>query len=218
MQIAIANVLTTHEVAHARQVLAHAAFADGRRTAGWAAHDVKANEQALEDDSTAMLRDDIVARLQANALFCMAARPRRFVGTMFSRYREGHAYGPHVDNAIIAGSRTDVSFTLFLSGPEQYDGGELSIESPAGEETIKLDAGAVYVYPATAIHAVQPVTRGERLVMVGWVRSHIRDAASRELLFDLETAQRLMHKRDGKTPEFDLVSRSLTNLVRRWAD
>ena len=127
-------------------------------------------------------------------------------------------YGSHVDDALMDGMRTDVSFTLFLSDPAGYDGGELTIESAAGEETFKLDAGSLVAYSATSLHRVADVTRGTRLAAVGGARSFIRDPARRELLFDLDTARRQLFAREGKSAEFDLVSKSLANLLRMWAE
>ena len=216
MQISIADVLTAAEIAAARKLLDKAKFESGRRTAGWAAGAVKDNMQAVGDLAVEELRDRLVARINANALFKMAVRPKDVIGVLFSRYGTGQSYGSHVDNAIMQGQRTDVSFTLFLSDPESYEGGELVIETPGGEDAIKLDAGGIFAYPSTSLHRVAPVTKGDRLVMVGWVRSFIRDAGQRELLFDLETAQRAIFERQGKTAEFDLVSKSLTNLLRMW--
>src|SRR5215468_4853765 len=112
----------------------------------------------------------------------------------------------------------DVAFTLFLCDPASYDGGELTIESAAGEETFKLDAGALIAYPATSLHRVADVTRGARLAAVGWARSFIRDPARRELLFDLDTARRQLFARAGKSAEFDLISKSFANLMRMWVE
>jgi PKHD-type hydroxylase len=116
------------------------------------------------------------------------------------------------------GMRADVSFTLFLSGPDEYDAGELVIESPAGEDAVKLNPGSLVAYPSTALHRVNDVTRGSRLAAVGWARSFIRDPAQRELLFDLDTARREIFARDGKSKAFDLMSKSLSNLMRMWAE
>jgi PKHD-type hydroxylase len=128
------------------------------------------------------------------------------------------AYGTHVDDALMGGMRTDISFTLFLSDPESYDGGELVTESHAGEQPFKLPAGSLVLYPSTTLHRVEPVTRGSRLAAVGWVRSLVRDPARRELLFDLDTARKALFDRDGKSPEFDLLSKCGANLLRMWAE
>lgn len=218
MQLSIANVIDAAEIARVRSVLAEARFEHGAATAGWAARLVKDNEQAVVEARVGDVRDELVARVEANPVFRMAARPCGIVNPMFSRYRDGQAYGTHVDNALMGGRRTDVSFTLFLADPASYDGGELVIETSAGEDAVKLEAGSMIVYPATTLHRVEPVTRGERLVMVGWARSYVRDAARRELLFDLETALRVLFDAHGKTAEHDLISKSLANLMRMWAE
>jgi PKHD-type hydroxylase len=128
------------------------------------------------------------------------------------------SYGSHVDDALMDGMRTDVAFTLFLAEPTDYEGGELVIESAGGEDTFKLAAGSLVAYPATTLHRVADVTRGVRLAAVGWARSFVRDPAKRELLFDLETARQKLFERDGKSAEFDLVAKSLANLIRMWAE
>ena len=132
------------------------------------------------------------------------------------------SYDTHVDNALMGSSsglyRSDVSFTLFLNSPQDYQGGELIIEGVQEEQSYKLEAGSAIVYPSTTLHRVNPVTEGRRLVVVGWVQSVIRDAGDREILFDLETARRAVFAKSGKTPEFDLISKSIANLLRKWAD
>ncbi len=218
MILSIADVLTPAEVENAVAVLNRARFAEGRATAGWAARSVKANAQARDSEEIETLRELIGERLQANPVFDMAARPKRIVGPLFSRYRSGDTYGEHVDEPLMGGVRTDVSFTLFLSAPETYEGGELIISSPAGEDSVKLPAGSAIVYPSTALHRVSPVTSGERLAAAGWVRSFVRDAAHREMLFDLDTARRQIFEREGSSTTFNLVSKSLANLMRMWSD
>lgn len=218
MLIAIADVLSTQEIGEARDTLSRARFEDGRVSAGWAARQVKDNLQAAPAPEIEALRARIEARLRAHPTFALAVRPLHVMGPMFSRYETGHAYGSHVDDALLGGHRSDVSFTLFLSDPGDYEGGELVLDSAFGEEAIKLSAGSVITYPATLLHRVAPVTRGSRLAAVGWVRSHIRDAAQRELLFDLETARRRLFDREGKTAEADLLARCTANLLRMWCE
>jgi PKHD-type hydroxylase len=148
--------------------------------------------------------------------------PKTIHSVLFSRYTEGMAYGRHIDNPVMGSSdhpaRSDVSWTLFLNEPEDYDGGELVVEASQGHKTFKLQAGAMIVYPSTTLHQVMPVTRGDRLVAVGWVQSIVRDPADRELLYDLDTARRNIFNQYGKTTEFDLLSKSYANLLRKWAD
>jgi PKHD-type hydroxylase len=218
MILCIADVLSVTDVATVRGGLATARFVHGRASAGWEAKLVKDNAQASAGPDLERVAGLIETRLREHALFALATRPKIILGPLFSRYQAGHAYGPHVDDALMAGMRTDVSFTLFLAAPESYDGGELIIDTAAGEDAIKLAAGSLVTYPSSTLHRVAPVTRGERFAAAGWVRSFIRDPAQRELLFDLETARRRLFDREGKTAEGDLLAKCAANLVRLWCD
>ena len=219
MQIVIADVLSAEDLDAVREALARTRFVDGRATAGFAAREVKHNRQADATDKVLdPVRSMVAARIMANDLFRIAARPKQLTPLLFSRTEAGMQYGEHVDDALMGGMRTDVAFTLFLDDPESYDGGELVIVSAAGDDAIKLPAGSMVVYPATTLHRVAEVTRGVRHVIAGWARSLVRDAARRELLFDLDTARRTIFMRDGKSHEFDLISKSLANLLRMWAE
>jgi PKHD-type hydroxylase len=218
MQIVIANVLADDELENVRAALARARFVDGRETAGFAARLVKHNRQATSERSLETVRKLVAERILGNEVFDLAVRPKALTPLMFSRYDMDMHYGSHVDDALMHGMRTDVAFTLFLSEPGSYDGGELVIESAAGEDAVKLAAGSLVAYPATTLHHVAAVTRGARLAAVGWARSLVRDAARRELLFDLDTARRALFARDGKTAEFDLLSKSAANLLRMWME
>src|SRR5262245_28329784 len=218
MILAISNILSEADVAALRKGLAGAAFAPGEDTAGWSARLVKSNLQAGDSAEVEAMRSLVQNRLMAHPVFALATRPKTIVGPLFSRYRPGHAYGTHVDNALIGGARTDVSFTLFLSDPSSYDGGELVVDTPSGEEAFKLEPGCIITYPAATLHRVTPVTRGERLAAAGWVRRYLRDPAQRELLFDLETARRRLFEREGKTADGDLLAKCAANLMRMWCD
>jgi len=218
MILAIADVLSAADVAEVRAGLASATFVNGRATAGWAAKLVKANLQASQGPELERVGALIETRLMEHAVFALATRPKTILGPLFSRYQPGHAYGPHVDDALMGGVRTDVAFTLFLSPPAGCAGGELVLDTHAGEEAFKLGPGSVVTYPATMLHRVAPVTRGERLAAVGWVRSFVREAAQRELLFDLETARRRLFDREGKTAEADLLAKCAANLMRMWCE
>ena len=218
MILAVPDVLSAADVAALRNGLAAATFAPGESTAGWAASRVKANLQASDGPETEAMRALVQQRLMAHPVLALATRPKTILGPLFARYRPGHAYGTHVDNALIGGVRTDVSFTLFLSDPQSCDGGELVIDTPSGEEAFKLAPGSVVTYPATTLHRVAPVRSGERLAAAGWIRSHLRDAAQRELLFDLETARRRLFDREGKTAEADLLAKCAANLMRMWCE
>jgi PKHD-type hydroxylase len=219
MQIVIGNVLSSEEIRTVKAALADAQFVDGRETAGFAAKLVKNNRQAAASDrSLEAPRRLIAGRILDNEVFRLAVRPKALTPLLFSRYEPGMTYGSHVDDALMSGMRTDVSFTLFLDDPDSYDGGELVIESAAGEDAIKLPAGSLVAYPSSTLHRVAEVTRGTRHAAVGWARSFIRDGARRELLFDLDTARRQIFARDGKTAEFDLISKSVANLMRMWSE
>ena len=219
MLIHIADLIDHATVARLQAWLANARFADGRTTAGSEASQVKHNEQVDHDDrDLAEMQKLVTGRLWDHDLFNMATQPQSIRPPLFSRYVPGMDYGSHVDNPMMGGMRTDVSVTVFLSDPSDYDGGELVIESAAGEQDIKLPAGSAVVYATTALHRVASVTRGQRLAAVTWIRSLVRDPAAREILFDLETARHRLFAQLGKTPELDLLSKTYANLLRRWAD
>lgn len=218
MILGLESVLSAEEVASLRRRLDAASFQDGKATAGWHARQVKENMQLAKDDKLGeAIRGEIDAALRKNPIFAAAVQPK-LIQLLVNRYGEGQSYGAHVDDAFMNGRRTDVALTVFLSDPADYDGGELVIEGPSGEQRVKLPAGAAIVYPATTIHRVEPVTRGVRLACVGWVESRIRDSAAREILFDLERARRGMFQTQGKTAEFDLISKATANLLRRWGE
>ena len=171
--------------------------------------------------SEKQLTEQIKSALNRNSLFKTAVRPRAIHSVSLSRYDVDMSYDCHVDRAATGNTQiwgTDVAFTIFLNSPWKYEGGELVIESGDKEKAYKLDSGCALIYPATSLHRVNPVKKGTRLVAVGWVQSVIRDQNEREILFDLETARRIIFTRDGKTAEFDLISKSIANLIRKWAD
>lgn len=218
MFLGLDGILTPDEVRSIRARLDQAAFADGKATAGWHARLVKDNAQLAGTDPAAeAIRAEIDAALRRNPVFAAAVQPRT-IQLLVNRYGEGQSYGRHVDDAFMNGRRTDVSLTVFLSDPADYDGGELIVETAAGEQSFKLPAGAAIVYPATTLHLVRPVTRGVRFACAGWVESLVRDPGAREILFDLERARRALFQEHGKSPAFDLVSKATANLLRRWGD
>ena len=222
MIFSIDQILSPDELAEIAKVLDQAEFVDGKLTAGWHAKLVKKNQQLKAGTSQQELVTKIRSALNKNALFSTAIRPKTIHSLLFSRYSEGMTYDTHVDNALMTTNsglcRSDISFTLFLNSPQDYQGGELTIEGIQEEQNYKLEAGSAIVYPSTTLHRVNPVTQGTRMVAVGWVQSIIRDASDREILFDLETARRAIFAKSGKTPEFDLVSKSIANLLRKWAE
>jgi len=222
MIFSIDQILAPEELAEIKQALAQAEFVDGKLTAGWHAKLVKNNQQLKAGTTQKVLKSKIRTALNRNALFQSAIRPKSIHSLLFSQYKEGMSYDTHVDNALMANvgglCRSDISFTLFLNSPDEYEGGELVVEGVQSEQSYKLETGSAIFYPSTTLHRVNPVTKGTRLVVVGWSQSIIRDTSDREILFDLETARRAMFAKSGKTPEFDLVSKSIANLLRKWAE
>jgi PKHD-type hydroxylase len=217
------NLIDTSMVTRLRTWLNDAVFEDGRVTAGGNAALVKRNEQVSDDPKTrdpqlGKMQDLVLEALHNNGPFRAAAQPKTILDPIFSRYTPGMAYGTHMDNAMMDDMRVDLSLTLFLSDPSEYEGGELVIDFSTGTQSIKLSAGSAVLYPTTALHHVAEVTRGQRLAGVTWVRSLIRDPAKREILFDLKVAQIQLNKLLGKRHEIDLLSKTYTNLVRRWAE
>jgi len=217
--LCISGVLERGHLAKLRPLLETGAFRDGRETAGWHAKLAKDNQQADPSDAGLRAASELVAeRLLQHELFALAVRPKRLAPVMISRYAQGKSYGSHTDDAMMGGLRSDVSFTVFLNGASDYEGGELVLERPEGEQSFKLEAGDAVVYPSTSLHRVNRVERGTRLVAVGWAQSLVRRAEQRELLFDLDTARRRLFAREGKSAEFDLLSKCVSNLLRDWAE
>jgi len=213
-------VLTLREVVDLRERLKEVRWYDGAETAGPIASQVKHNLQARDEDTEGM-RQTIVGKLLNNPQFNSIVRPKS-IALMFSRYQIGDFYGVHVDAAQVGRAHTairrDVSFTISLTALDTYQGGDLVIESSLDERAFRIDAGEMIIYPSTSLHRVEPVTDGERLVIVGWVRSLIRDPAHRELLYELDAARASLFGQFGKTPETDLLARCAANLVREWME
>ncbi len=225
MLLDIPNVLSAEQVAQARQVLDQAEWVDGRVTAGHQSARAKRNLQLPEDHPVArQLGDVILAALQRNSLFISAALPLRVFPPLFNRYEGGGSFGNHVDNAIrqVTGTplriRTDLSATLFLAAPEEYDGGELLVEDTYGVHSVKLPAGHLVLYPSTSLHSVRPVTRGARIAAFFWIQSMIRDDGERTLLFDLDTAIQRVNQDNPEHPASVQLTGVYHNLLRRWAD
>ena len=219
MIFTIPELLSPQAVAAMREQLAAAEWVDGKTTAGWHAKAVKHNQQLDAKHSTAQtLVEQVRQTTFKHPLFQAAARPHRIHTVRFNRYSDGMAYGRHTDNALMNGFRSDLSFTLFLSDPERYEGGALVVEGLDSEQSYRLPAGSMLVYPSASLHRVDAVVSGVRWAAVGWVQSQIRDPSRREILFELDTARRSLFSQYGKTNEFDLITKSLNNLVRQWAE
>lgn len=225
MLIQIPGVLSEPQVAECRRELEQANWADGRHSAGYLSRGVKDNAQLADTDPTARrLGEIILTALEGNQLFTSAALPLKIVPPLFNRYASNQAYGQHIDGAIrpITGTphrvRTDLSATLFLSAPEDYDGGELCVQDTFGERSIKLPAGDMVLYPGTSVHRVTPVTRGERLASFFWIQSMVRDLNQRTILFQLDNAiQRVAADLPDHQGVVDIAG-VYHNLLRCWAD
>lgn len=226
MLLCIPGVLSKDQAAHCRRRLQTADWVDGNETAGAQSRLAKQNAQVAEGSPVAMeLGDLILDALGASPLFVSAALPLKTFPPLFNRYQGGQAFGVHIDNAIrpVRGTavriRTDLSCTLFLSEPDEYDGGELAIEGPFGAQEVKLDAGDLVLYSASSLHRVLPVTRGARIASFFWVQSMVRDERARSVLFDLDQAVQSHAAEHGhdhrRTIELTGVYH---NLIRLWTD
>lgn len=225
MLLQIPDVLTADEVAHCLRTLDQAEWVDGNVTAGHQSARAKDNMQLPEGSPAAQeLGDLILTSLQHNPLFMAAALPLRVFPPLFNRYQGGQSFGTHVDNAIrqVAGTphriRTDLSATLFFTGPTEYDGGELVIEDTYGTQQIKLPPGHMVLYPSTSLHHVRPVTRGARICSFFWLQSMIRDDGQRTLLFDLDLATQRISQDAPDHPSAIQLTGVYHNLLRRWAE
>jgi PKHD-type hydroxylase len=225
MLLHIPEVLTADETSRLRQMLEQADWVDGRVTAGHQSARAKDNLQIPEDHSTArQVGDQILQALQRNALFISAALPLRVFPPLFNRYSGGQSFGSHVDNAIrhVTGTghriRTDLSATLFFTGPDEYEGGELMVEDTYGVHAVKLPAGHLVLYPSTSLHHVRPVTGGARLCSFFWIQSMVRDDGLRTLLFDLDSAIQRIGRDVPDHPSAVQLTGVYHNLLRRWAE
>lgn len=224
MLVEIESLLDADAVRAMRAPLASAPWADGRATAGYQSALAKHNDQLPEACAEAReLGAQVLAALGRSLLFQSAALPRAIFPPLFNRYGPGQTFGAHVDNAFrpLPGGgllRTDLSATLFLSAPEEYDGGELLIEDGHEGKAVKLPAGHILLYPATSLHSVRPVTRGERIACFFWVESLVPDAAARATLFDMDMSIQSLRPRVGDDdPALIALTGCYHNLLRRWS-
>jgi len=226
MLICIPQVLTKPQVKEIRQLIDSADWVDGKVTAGVQSAEAKHNTQLPEDSEIARRAQMLISvAIGNNPIFLSAALPQKVFPPLFNRYVVGDSFGAHVDNAIrsVKNSheriRTDLSCTLFLTEPEDYDGGELVIETLFGAQEVKLEAGDLVLYPSSSLHSVSEVTRGARVSSFFWLQSMVRDDGERTLLFDLDQSlQALVADRGHKDPEVIRLTGIYHNLIRRWAE
>lgn len=225
MLLQIPAVLTGAQVAECRRIIDKEKWVDGRITAGHQSARTKDNLQLPETHPKAKkMGEMILGALEKSTLFMSAALPAKVFPPLFNRYETGHGFGNHVDNAIrqIAGTshriRTDLSATLFLTNPEDYDGGELVIEDTYGVHSIKLSAGDMILYPATSLHNVRPIKRGARISSFFWIQSMVRDDGERTILFDLDMSIQRLSGEAPNHPSVMQLTAVYHNLLRRWAE
>jgi PKHD-type hydroxylase len=223
MLVKIPALLNRAQLDKIDQMLAHAEFVDGRLTAGKAAVQVKNNlEMKPEAQTMELLGRIVMSTLGHNETFRNAALPYRISDPIVARYQPGMTYGDHVDDPIMGSGarrfRSDVSMTVFLRDADSYQGGELTINTSFGLQQVKLDAGDAVVYPSASIHRVAEVSAGERLVILAWIQSYVKDAARRELLFDLSQARDTLLAGDQRAEVCQQVDRSYVNLLRMWSE
>ncbi len=226
MMLHLRQVLTPDEVQQAQTLLTHADWLDGRSTAGSQAMQVKHNEQLRQDSETAQtLRSLVMQALGRHALFHSAALPKKIFNPLFNRYGgQSNHYGPHIDGAVMNSRstgqrvRSDLSATLFLSDPLSYEGGELVVHDTYGQHQVKLPAGDLVLYPASSLHEVLPVTRGERLASFFWIESMVRSGEQRHLLYELDMNLLRLRQRHGESDETQALTGLYHNLLRQWAD
>ena len=225
MLLHVQNVLTRDQVVQARKVLAAASWVDGKVTAGHQSSRAKQNLQLPEDSPHAReLGEMVLGALQRSPLFMSAALPLKVFPPLFNQYAGGHSFGSHVDNSIrqVPGTphrvRTDLSATLFLVDPDDYEGGELIVEDTYGAHSVKLPAGHLVLYPSTSLHHVKPVTSGARIASFFWIQSLIRDDGRRTLLFDMDTAIQRLAADVPDHPSTVQLTGVYHNLLRQWAE
>ncbi len=223
MLITIPDVLNEQELAVVHDYVASASFVDGRLSAGSEAVEVKNNlEMRTSDQHMAQLNNLVMGRLIKHPVYLNAAMPAKIAAPFYAKYTAGMRYGNHVDDPVMgpAGQRyrTDLSITVFLNPPEDYDGGELVVQTAFGEQRVKLGAGSAVMYPSGSTHCIAEVTRGERIVAVTWVQSMVRDPARRELLYRLSQARDILLAKSKGEEETELVSNAYINLVRMWSE
>jgi PKHD-type hydroxylase len=225
MLLTIPDLLSADQVSSAREMLDAAEWIDGKVTAGVQSARAKRNQQLPEGSAVSeALGDMILTALQRNPLFVSAALPLRVFPPLFNRYQGGHAFGNHIDNAIrqIAGTghriRTDLSATVFLADPGEYEGGELVVEDTYGVHRVKLPAGDMVLYPASSLHSVNSVTNGARVASFFWIQSMIRDDGRRTILFDLDVAIQQLSRDVPAHPSVVQLTGVYHNLIRQWAE
>jgi PKHD-type hydroxylase len=222
MLLVIEGFLSRDETARLAELYRTGNFHDGRGTAGVNLQSVKQNEQfKMSEQQARLVREMLSKAMERNEKFQSFAMPKRIHPPLLSRYGEGMEYGSHIDAPIMGGRdplRSDLSMTLFLSDPGSYDGGELELDTPFGQQRVKLMTGDAVVYSTTLRHSVRPVTRGRRIALVTWIQSHVKSLEKRQILYDLSLARKGLMAQLSRNQETELLLKAQTNLFKMWAE
>ena len=221
MLVQIKNILGDAELQKIQELLKTAKFRDGHLSAGMAAQQVKNNLEVSDEDIISLLNNIVMNNVVRHPIYQHAALPHRIAAPFYARYENGMEYGEHIDDPIMGQGdryRSDIAMTIFLNSPEEYEGGELIIQTPYGEQIIKSNAGDAVLYPATTRHRVSKVTSGKRLVAVTWVQSLVRDNEQRDLLYQLSKTREKMLRKDPDSEDTKRIDTVYVNLVRMWSE
>ena len=221
MIIQVKQILGHKELMRAQKLLQGAQYRDGKLSAGLSAQSVKNNEELAEDKIIAELNQIVMGNLVRHPQYQHAALPHRIAVPFYVRYKKDMYYGEHIDDPIMGEGeryRSDIAITIFLNSPDEYEGGELNIQTPYGDKIIKLPAGDAVLYPASTRHQVTPVTKGERLVAVTWVQSLIKNHEQRDLLYQLSKTREKMLRKDPTSEDTKRIDNIYVNLVRMWSE
>ncbi len=200
-------------------LLDKSSWEDGKKTAGSHASLVKNNLQLNKESKTAITySEEIMGLVQSDVLIKSFSLPKSIHGLMFTRTSIDQGYGMHIDNPYMKSGRSDISFTIFLNDSDEYEGGELSIQTMQESEEIKLNSGQIILYPSTSLHSVKKVSKGERVVCVGWIHSYVSSNEDRSILFGLDAGAKGMLAKTGSSPELDLIFQAYGNILRRLGD
>ncbi len=221
MLVHIKHILGKQEIKQAKDLFQSATFQDGKLSAGFVAQQVKNNQEIADNSSVSKLNDLIMGNLVRHSTYNNAALPHKVAIPFYARYQTGMSYGEHIDDPVMGKDnryRSDIAITIFISSPEEYEGGELKIQTPYAEQSIKYPAGDAVLYPATTRHQVMPVTKGERLVAATWVQSLVRDHEQRHLLFQLNKTREKMLRDNPNSEESKRIDLVYVNMVRMWSE
>ncbi len=222
MLVHIKHILGDAELSNVQAILKNAKFREGKLSAGLAAQQVKNNQEVADENIISSLNSIVMNNVVRHPDYQQAALPHRIAAPFYARYETGMEYGEHIDDPVMGAMneryRSDLAMTIFLNSPDQYNGGELVIQTPYGEQSIKFNAGDAVLYPATTRHRVNKVTKGERFVAVTWIQSLVRSNEQRDLLYQLSKTREKMLRKDPQSEDTKRIDNTYVNLVRMWSE